>query len=275
MKKLKVKDPWQVRTDMLSKESWLKIRKSKKDLHCTECKVLYEGIDDDRLAMMTIKGKPNRHLCNACGRRYIDELGAVDITKGFKEKEIIKTSLISEIRNYLSKLHKNDDSDSFYEVAEVDYLEESLDDLKLELSEKERLDAIVVDDTPLEEYLVKEYSVIKDTTGLKDTSQIEDYFKANGYDYFDCGQGYCQEEADQIIEISGVYYLVKMEAEIGSSKQDRGDRLYWVENIDSITWEIIDKPQPKLRIDYKIDLSLTVDQAAYLENHLKEIGFIN
>lgn len=274
MKKLKVEDPWQVRTDMFSVEKWLEFKKSKKDLCCTECKVLYKDIKDDKLAMMTIHGKPNRHLCNTCGRRYIEELGAVDITKNIKEKALIKSLVVSDIKDYLLKLGERGYTDSYFEEKDIKALEKILDDLQRRLSEKERLDAIVIDDTPLEDYLIKEYGVIKDAKWLKDTSQIEDYFKDHGYDLLDCGQGYSQDEAEQIICIGNLFYLVKVEAEIESSKQDRGDRLYWVERIESVTYELIDKPLPKERVEYKIDLVLTVDQAASLDKYLKDLGYI-
>lgn len=97
----------------------------------------------------------------------------------------------------------------------------------------------------LEEYLIKQYNVHEDKNYLQDESDIEDYFKDDGYDYFDCGQGYSQDEADVIVHIANKFYLVTMEAEIGSQKQDRGDRLYFVEDIVNVEHREIDKPERK------------------------------
>ena len=36
-----------------------------------------------------------------------------------------------------------------------------------------------------------------------------------------------------------------MTAEIVSEKQDRGDRLYWVDYIESVTYRQVEKPEPK------------------------------
>lgn len=97
----------------------------------------------------------------------------------------------------------------------------------------------------LEGYLIKQYNVHEDKNYLQDASDIEQYFKDDGYDYFDCGQGYSQSEADVIVHIANKFYLVTMKAEIGSQKQDRGDRLYFVENIVKVEYEEIDKPERK------------------------------
>lgn len=105
----------------------------------------------------------------------------------------------------------------------------------------------------LENYLIKQYEVYEDKNYLTDPSEIEEYFKDNGYDYFDCGQGYSQDEADIIVYIANKFYLVSMEAVIGSQRQDRGDRLYFVEDIENVTYEEISKPERRVEyIDVKI-----------------------
>ena len=106
----------------------------------------------------------------------------------------------------------------------------------------------------MEQYLIKDYDVIEDKRYLTEESDIETYFRDDGYDLFDCGQGYYQDEATSICKIEDKFYKVKITAEILSSKQDRGDRLYWVESIESVTYEEIEKPKPKDRqyITYKV-----------------------
>lgn len=97
----------------------------------------------------------------------------------------------------------------------------------------------------LEDYLIKQYEVHEDKNYLQDVSEIEDYFKDSGGDYFECGQGYAQSEAQVMVHIANKFYIVYMEAEIGSAKQDYGDRLYWVEDVESVTYKEIDKPERK------------------------------
>jgi len=80
-------------------------------------------------------------------------------------------------------------------------------------------------------------SIIEDTKYLKSVDDIEEYFKDCGHEYFDCGQGYFQDEASEFVKIGSDYFLVTMKADIEGTKQDRGDRLYFVENIRSVTYE--------------------------------------
>ncbi len=78
--------------------------------------------------------------------------------------------------------------------------------------------------------------VITDEKWLTSTDDIEAYFKDEGHYLLPCGQGYYTEEVDVFVGIENKYYKVTIKAEIGSSRQDRGDRLYWVEDIDSVTF---------------------------------------
>ena len=97
----------------------------------------------------------------------------------------------------------------------------------------------------MEQYLKDQYNVYEDLKWLKDETQIVETFKDIGADYLDCGIGYSQEDAEVICYINGKFYKVLIEAEIASSKQDRGDRLYWVDYITNVTYEEIDKPKRK------------------------------
>lgn len=122
----------------------------------------------------------------------------------------------------------------------------------------------------MESYLKEEYGVIEDKRGLTKESDIEDYFEDNGRDYFDCGQGYYNEEAFVICKIGQKFYEVEIEAEIGSSKQDIGDRLYWVERISNVDYWEITKPTPKRKELYQYNVLLTEEQRLKLEIFLKE-----
>lgn len=97
----------------------------------------------------------------------------------------------------------------------------------------------------MEQYLVDQYGVVEDENWLTDANEIEDYFSDNFREHFDCGQGYYEDEADIICKIGDKFYNVHMTVEIESAKQDRGDRLYWAENLLSVTYEEIEKPKPK------------------------------
>lgn len=122
----------------------------------------------------------------------------------------------------------------------------------------------------MEKYLIEEYAVIEDKNYLLKESDIENYFGDSGNDYFDCGQGYYQDEVDLICKIGDKFYSVNIEAEITSAKQDVGDRLYWVDRISSVTYEEISKPLPKKKKRVQYDLTLTAYQKRILEDFMKE-----
>ena len=122
----------------------------------------------------------------------------------------------------------------------------------------------------MEKYLIEEYEVVEDEKWLRTEGEIEDYFSDNGHDYFDCGQGYYQDEAGLICKIGNKFYEVVLRAEIDSSKQDRGDRLYWVDRISNVEYEEIEKPQPKHRGEVQYNLSITNHQRTTLEKFMKD-----
>lgn len=112
----------------------------------------------------------------------------------------------------------------------------------------------------MEDYLKEEYGVIEDPEFLGSTEQISDYFSDMWIDYLPCGQGFYTDEAKVLVKISDYFYEVIIKAEIGSQKQDRGDRLYWVENIESVTYKEIPKPITKKRYLTEYSLLLTEDE---------------
>jgi len=66
---------------------------------------------------------------------------------------------------------------------------------------------------------------------------IAAYFMDMGNDYLPCGQGYYTDEASVAVKIDEDYFIVQIQGEQCSSKQDRGDRLYWIEEITSVTFK--------------------------------------
>ena len=96
----------------------------------------------------------------------------------------------------------------------------------------------------LDPILKEQYNIIEDTENLSEVDDIEYYFSESDDD-FECGQGYYKDTITHIVYIDGKYYKVIVTANIVSSKQDRGDRLYWVEDISHVTFTEIDKPEYK------------------------------
>jgi hypothetical protein len=66
------------------------------------------------------------------------------------------------------------------------------------------------------------------------------------------------------------FYSVTIHADITSAKQDVGDRLYWVDEISSVTYEEIDKPLPKEKTLVNYSLMLTEEQKRSLEHYISE-----
>ena len=72
--------------------------------------------------------------------------------------------------------------------------------------------------------------------------EIVDYYKDMGKEYFDCGEGYQQDDATIYIELdSGKIYEVNMEANCEGNKTDYGERIYFVDKITSVTFKEVDE----------------------------------
>lgn len=123
----------------------------------------------------------------------------------------------------------------------------------------------------MEDYLAKDYGVDFDES-LTSEDQIEDWFKDYGPDLFDCGQGFYEDVVNHLIYISGKVYEVTITAEIMSAKQDRGDRLYWVDYIESVTWKEIPTPGPLYRGEYTFKLVLSDDEHTKLSALIDMMG---
>jgi len=81
--------------------------------------------------------------------------------------------------------------------------------------------------------------IIEDKKYLSKEDDIIPYFKDIGSEHLECGQGYYEDEAYLYTKVQDKYYLVEIHAEIGSAKQDIGDRLYWVESINDVKYKEI------------------------------------
>jgi len=263
----------QVNLDMFKKDSWFKSRTKVKDSKCQNCGRLYKDLDCD-ISFLSVHGELNKHICHECGEMYLS-LGAIDIKKLRNISAETKNELISSIRelgNY---------KESGYYAKKLDDLKiEELKDIFKEYSalklESDRIDAIVIseEDKIIEDYLIKDYEVIQDFNYLKCEDQIKSYFEDVGTEFFECGQGYYQDLVNKIIKIGKTFYDVTIEAEINSAKQDRGDRLYWVENISNVKWKEIEKPKPKEKITFSYKFTINEDRKRLLDSWLKENNYI-
>lgn len=69
---------------------------------------------------------------------------------------------------------------------------------------------------------------------IKSIEEAEEYYK-DSYDRFDCGQWYYENDVDVKFMFDGVKYNANIVADVQSSRQDRWDRLYYIEWIEKVT----------------------------------------
>lgn len=126
-------------------------------------------------------------------------------------------------------------------------------------------------ETKMEQYLIDDYDVFEDTDNLGCIDDIESYFKDCGRDFLECGQGFYTDEADLIVKIGDMFYNVHITAEVWGDKQDRGDRLYYVNKITDVTYKEIDKPTPMPKQLINLGLAINHNQfsalKAWLDDH--------
>lgn len=122
----------------------------------------------------------------------------------------------------------------------------------------------------LDPKLKEQYNIFEDKYYLKTENDIIPVFSDIGYDYLDCGQGYYTDTADIIAYIAGKFYKVTINAEITSAKQDRGDRLYWVDDINLVTY--VEIPKPELKSEELITVYIKEYQLEHAIDVLKNAG---
>lgn len=255
----------QVQTNFCTKESWFKVRKSDKDLKCKNCSTPYSETEGDYIGLMIIEGQLNAHVCSKCAEHF-KTTGAQDIDEIRRINKERKDELIPKILS-LGSFNLKDLTELKNDQLEI-LLQKLEAEREKEIALQEAIDNEYVE-TETEQYLIDEYSIVE-SKYLKHELEIEDYFKDWGFEYFECGQGYYESCVDIMVKIGNKFYNVTIDAEIGSAKQDRGDRLYWVERIENVTWEQIDKPLPKPK-RYQIDIRpMNVDQFQLLKKFLTE-----
>lgn len=274
--KINFKNVKSVKIDMFSKESWLKIRKKKSDKRCSNCGISFLEVEESKLDVCSIPNSTIKVICRSCAKRMI-EAGAKDIRAEEEKRKENKEKMIVRILELNNRYVRNGSNNQFWnynletlsdeELEQVYEDEEEKEKKKLELKEAIEKDFVP---TETEEYLKKEYKVYEDEY-LKHELQINDFFTEIGREFLKCGQGFAEDEKTIIVKIGNKFYRVTIHAEICSSKQNVGDRLYWVERIKKIVWAEIEKPQPKERKKYAFTGLLTNSQYREMEEHFKKL----
>lgn len=265
--------PKQIKRNFVSKASWLSTRKKAKEQKCCHCKTPYLETKEEFVGIGMFEGIQNQHLCTPCCEHFI-LLGGEDIDKLVVDKATQRSELTANIlarSTYyvVSGSYGGYRDLSKMEISELQKIVETLDlqdEANAELQAKIAAEYV---ETPTEQYLIDDYG-LHEFKDLKHESQIPDWFKSDFNDEFKCGQGFCEDTAVLFVKIGAKFYYVTLTAEICSQRQDRGERLYWVERIQKVEYEETDKPEPKTKHSYTFNMNLSKETLAQIENFLKE-----
>lgn len=177
-----------------------------------------------------LKGKSLDHAISQCERSIKDnkESYAVAKTEFDKLNKETQALVLGKFPNLLTEIF---DSHSKKELS----------NFLAELESQKTADAAQVKANQEKAERDKLTKISKDNQNPKFESfdsleEAQDHYKDDGASLFDCGQGYYQDEVTTNAYIEDSLYSVKLTAEIDSSKQDRGDRLYWVEKVTNISF---------------------------------------
>ena len=117
-----------------------------------------------------------------------------------------------------------------------------------------------------EQYLFDQYDLVE--ADIDNENEIESYFKDCGYDYFDDWiQGEYEDEVKLFVKVGNKFYDVYIESEVGSQRMDRGERMYFLEGIKSVTFYETEKPSKKPR-----EIEAEEMLKYILKNYLTEIN---
>jgi len=267
--------PKQIKRNFVQKASWLSVRKKASEQKCANCKPPFSETKEDFVGLGMFEGIKNQQLCTPCCEHFIS-LGGEDIDKLVIDKATQKENLITNIlarsTYYVRKgsyggyrdLEKKD-------IAKLQDIMEQLDMQDQAYAELQAKIAAEYVETPTEKYLVDDYN-LHEFADLKHESQIPDWFKNDFNDEFDCGQGYYEDKAVLFVKIGAKFYHVTLTAEIGSAKQNVGDRLYWVEGIKKVEYVEVEKPAPKNQYTYIFSMNLSGADFTQVEHFLKGMG---
>jgi len=116
--------------------------------------------------------------------------------------------------------------------------------------------------------------LITDEEYLKTEADIKAFFEEEYHDHFDCGQGYYEEQVSLIVmTIDEKFWVVTLIAEIYSAKQDCGDKLYWVESLESVESEEITPKEAQDKINCDIDSIISECQENIKSLEIRRVDF--
>lgn len=93
---------------------------------------------------------------------------------------------------------------------------------------------------------------------------IVNYFKDNGTEYFDCGVGYYEEDAEVYVKTKdSKIFEVLIKAECVGQSNDYGDKTYFVDRIKSVNYSEISE------LEYQ--QNSLVNTLCHIENKLEEL----
>lgn len=201
-------------------------------------------------------------------RIYVDfpNLNVSDMESCLSKIQQTLTSNIKKKEELISSLGK--DRKIFFEQYPeakrfiVDYSKEIsffLENKKNEELERQRKEKEKLDKQKEEDELSKLVKVPKNDQkqyhSFNALNDAIDFFKSDYSDYFSCGQGFYEDEVFTFCFVNNSFFKVKLSAEIISSKQDVGDRLYWVESLKDVQLENYDFELHKQKLNQqRLDL---------------------
>lgn len=256
-------------------EGYTKSWKSKPaEMKCKNCGINLETLTTNP-ALVFATGEVNKVVCDECANKFIDEYSKRDLEKeriSMKSEKELMIQQIRDLGNYNENFYYNREK---LEDKKIEDLHKIYDEYKAKKDKKDRIDAIVIseEDFKIDQYLIDDYDVIQDPKYLKCEEQIEEYFMDCGKEFLEADQDGAQDEAEVIIKIAQKYYNVTIKAEIGRECCDNCADVYYIEKIESVEWEEIEKPLPKDKIKFTYSFELNKDHKNFLDNFLRENNF--
>jgi hypothetical protein len=124
----------------------------------------------------------------------------------------------------------------------------------------------------MDNWYLSDHDVIEDERFLSKVEDIQPYFEENYYDHFDCGQGYYDDEVTKLIKIGDKFYQVRLTADIGSAKQEYGDRLYWVDGLSSVSWMEIQPPTEPTQRYIHLEVCMDENKVERFKKYMESNG---
>ncbi len=215
---------------------------------------LKEDIERTKLSIKTLKNEADNYIGEICEGLNFNTRPVYDkIESMYNEVEL---ECVDISKDFLLWLEEKESK-----------MNKTIEELK-----SENIKSIKSNQWEIDETLVKQYNIFYDKKYLKHESQIEEYFTDNGSEYFELGQGIYYDEVNMMVFVAGKYYNVKILADIGAQYCEHGDKVYYVDEIGSVSYKEIPKPELKeiKTMNFKVDI--TKDEQKAIEAFLEKKG---